>query len=148
MKMEKQSIVTSKWLRAAIFFVVIYFSQFYPYFHLHHHHENNGIEYEFSSHPVDIDITPLSQHHHHHHDDPDDQDTGKHQHSYDKHIDWHLIRSQSPRIHSFDSFVTTIESLNLPTLNNSLLFQLVEQNIQKTITSRNASLVRGPPCFS
>lgn len=86
MKNEPSNIISSAWLRSLLFPALVYFSQIYPSYQLDHFHEDSLLGSANSSHSVGFDVEHSSDHHH-------DED---HQHTFNKHIDWHIIRIQAP----------------------------------------------------
>lgn len=84
----------SRALQVGIILAVVYFSQVYPFVHFHHTHTDCDVPIEVSVHPMD------SQPHHSQHDHDEDrhhQEDGEHHHhhEFDKHVDWHIIRSST-----------------------------------------------------
>jgi hypothetical protein len=98
MNSEPNSIMTSRWLRSFLVLVFVVFGQVYPYHHLHHSHDDSYFEFEISSHPIEVDVEHSSDHHH----DGDAPHPENHQHAYDKHIDWHVVRTQNQTTSAFD----------------------------------------------
>jgi hypothetical protein len=121
--------------------VIVYFSQVYPFHHLHHFHDEGVSEFEISSHPIEVDVEHSSDHHH----DGDIPHTNDHQHTYDKHIDWHIIRIQNSRtLTSDDQYL--FSSSSLTQLNNRKLI-CFDQKELPYIDGSNvySSIIRGPP---
>ena len=99
MKNGYYNLMTSRYLRFFLITVLVYFSQVNPFNHIHHFHEDGLLEFEISSHPVEIDIEHESDHHH----DSDSSHKNDHQHTYDNQIDWHIVRTQSQKSLSFEN---------------------------------------------
>lgn len=101
--------MTTRWFRVIFLSVLVYFGQVSPLFHLHHFHDDGITEFEFSSHSVDIDVDHSSDHHH----DGDRPHSNDHQHNFDTPVDWHVVRTQSPRTLAFDDqrFVSSVPTI-------------------------------------
>jgi len=133
--------MTSGWLRSWAFLVLVYFSHVYPFYHLHHSHDDGWLGHEISSHPIEVDVEHPSDHHH----DRTTPHTNDHQHTYDKHIDWHIIRTQNPRTLTFDDqYLFSSTSFVFTTENNiSCIYHrdpiCVDGNCVPSI------IIRGPP---
>ena len=135
MKKGHNNIITSHWLRSSIILVLLYFSQVYSFEHLHHVH--GLLEFEISSHSVVVEGEHLSDHHH----------DGDHQHKYDKHIDWHILRTRSQQTVIIDDqyivsllpFIISAEGDVSYIVNEDILF--IDDS------SRLSLIIRGPPFF-
>ena len=135
MKKGHNNIITSHWLRSSIILVLLYFSQVYSFEHLHHVH--GLLEFEISSHSVVVEGEHLSDHHH----------DGDHQHKYDKHIDWHILRTRSQNTVIIDDqyivsllpFILSDDNDASNIVNDDILF--IDDS------SRLSLIIRGPPFF-
>lgn len=133
MKNRHNKIITSYWLRSSIILVLLYFSQSYSFAHLHHAH--GLLEFEISSHSVVVDGEHLSDH------------DGDHQHEYDRHIDWLILRTRSQHTVIIDDqyivsllpFIISAEGDVSYIVNEDILF--IDDS------SRLSLIIRGPPFF-
>ena len=134
MENRHNKIITSHWLRSSLILVLLYFSQSYSFDHLHRAH--GLFEFEISSHSIVVDGGNLSDHH-----------DGDHQHEYDKHIDWHILRTRSQNkviiddqyIVSLLPFIISAEGDVSYIVNDDILF--IDDS------SRLSLIIRGPPFF-
>lgn len=141
MKNGDNNIFTSRWLRSFLLLALVYFSQIYPFSHLHHAHEDSLLEFGSSFFPVDVEVEHSSTHHH----DDELPQTNNHQHTFDKHIDWHILRTQTIKTLSFDEqYCFSSIPFILTNGNNSVYYNyentpfLDEQYVSSLI-------IRGPP---
>lgn len=134
MENRHNKIITSHWLRSSLILVLLYFSQSYSFDHLHRAH--GLFEFEISSHSVVVDGEHLSDHH-----------DGDHQHKYDKHIDWHILRTRSQNTVIIDDqyivsllpFILSDDNDASNIVNDDILF--IDDS------SRLSLIIRGPPFF-
>lgn len=121
-------------MRSSIILVLLYFSQAYTFDHLHHAH--GLLEFEISSHSIVVDGGNLSDHH-----------DGDHQHEYDKHIDWHILRTRSQQTVIIDDqyivsllpFIISAEGDVSYIVNEDILF--IDDSPLLSL------IIRGPPFF-
>ncbi len=133
MENRHNKIITSHWLRSSLILVLLYFSQSYSFDHLHRAH--GLFEFEISSHSVVVDGEHLSDH------------DGDHQHKYDKHIDWHILRTRSQNTVIIDDqyivsllpFILSDDNDASNIVNDDILF--IDDS------SRLSLIIRGPPFF-
>lgn len=141
MKNEYKNIITSRLLLSCLSLAILYFSQVTPFYHIHHFHQNDLLEFEISTHPVEVDLAHFSEHHH----DQDRPHANDHQHTFDNQIDWHIVRTQLQKILSFhDQYI-------FPSLSNSIA---VDENTSSIgykkppdlqTFQKFALIIRGPP---
>lgn len=143
MKNEYKNIITSPGLRSILFLAILYFSQVYPFYHLHHFHDEGFLEFELSSPPIKVDIEHSSDHHH----NSDTPQTDGHNHTFDKHIDWHITRTQNPRTKtSADQYLFVSLSLSF-SINQKFSSVDNEEFIYIYNYHISPSFIRGPPLF-
>lgn len=141
MKNENKNIITSRWLRSFCFLVVVYFSQVYPFYHLHHIHKDSFLDFEISSHPLEVEVDHSSDHHH----EEDASHTKDHQHAFDKYINWNIIRTQKPKTLTFyDQHILPYIPFILNNDNNISCYELsaLLYNDDNFVTLKT---IRGPP---
>jgi hypothetical protein len=143
MKNEYKNILISPWFRSALLLVIVYFGQVYPSYHLHHSHEEGSWGVEISSHPIEVDVERSSDHHH----DGATPHTNDHQHTYDKHIDWHFIRTQNPRTLTINDQCFFFSIASVFTKNDNIPCIAYEGFICIDGNCVPSSIIRGPPLF-
>lgn len=141
------NIIYSRWLRLSLLLVLVYFSQIYPFYHLHHSHNDDIWDITVSSHPVDIEVAHSqdeSDHHHQHHDE-DRPQPESHQHTYDKHIDWHLLRTHHSTRLTIDKLPSLVISFkeNSPDQLSTIFIHL--PTFSKDKSDIASLLTRAPP---
>lgn len=70
------------WSKLALVFLLVYFSQVYPYVHFHHSHDDAGFPIEISMHLIDVEADACTDHH----------EDGHHHHTIDQGTDWYAVR--------------------------------------------------------
>ncbi len=142
MKNYNNNIFHSRFLRAFLLLLMVYFSQVSPFHLTNHFHEKS---FELNSHPVDFDDNHASDHHHH---DEDSPHTQNHQHSYDNQIDWHIVRTQLTQNKSFETnSIVSKRTIFIP-LHNSENYRT---NFKPPFIERyqhTSFITRGPPSLS
>jgi len=141
MKNEFKNIITSRLLRSFLFLAIVYFSQVYPFYHFHHFHDEGYSEFELSSHPIEVDVEHSSDHHH----DGATPHNNDHQHTYDKHIDWHIIRTRNPRTLTFDDQYLFSSTSSIFTNDNNISYIVYKRFICIVGNCVPSSIIRGPP---
>jgi hypothetical protein len=139
MKNGYNRILRIPWMKLFFILTIFYFSQFYSYIHLHHSHDNGALPVEISLHPIDVD------HDHDHEDLPGNHHPEDHQHTFDKHIDWHVIRTQNSGTFRFDDkYHCSSKSFILINNNN---FSCIDYKEIPYIDYDSVSslIIRGPP---
>ena len=142
MKKKPKDIITSRWLRSFLFLAILYFSQIYPFSPLHHDHGDSLLEFGINSFPIEVDLEHSSDHHHH---DTDEPHTNDHQHSFDNHIDWHIVRTQNPRTSTFDELYFFSSNPYVFANNNSLFNSPLKEYLYIEKCQTSALVIRGPP---
>ena len=141
MKNQYSNHINCGWLRSFLFLVIVCSSQVYSFHHLDHYHDVDLLQTEKNVNPDEAAVEYSTDHHH----DENAQDSGDHQHTYTKHLDWHISRVQNPRGLTLDhqypsasivSYVT-ISSNRSSVVNRDILY--IDGDYFPTI------YVRGPP---
>ena len=148
MKLDSRKNSFNRLLLLSLIVLVLYFSQVYPYTHCHHVHVDSDDPIERNTHQTDVE--PAHVHHGHDHEDVPHQpgNTHHHDHEFDKHVDWHVVRTHSNSIQSHFEFAYISIQVDI-TSTTSVSFW--RYRADKTILPESASLdgidSRGPPIF-
>ena len=144
MKKGHYNIIASLWFRSFLLLFLVCFSQLAPFYHLNHSHNQDS--FRFVSDPLEIDAKESLDHHHfHYHKAQTDRDD--HQHTYDEHFAWHIIRAQNPRILIFEEqyFISSIPHI---ITNDNYASEVVNEDFLFTDENYLPSfIIRGPPLF-
>lgn len=143
MKNKDNNITTSRWLRYFLIIVLAYFSQISSYYYIHHIHQDGELDFGANTYLFEADVEHTSGHH-----DGNNPPTPYHQHTYNKHIYWNIVRIQNPRTITSDeeypftpnSFVLSIDN-KLSNIDNAKFLFIDDNNASSLV-------IRGPPLFS
>lgn len=141
MKNGHNNIIISKWFRFCILLAFVYSSQVYSHFHSVHSHEEGSIEY--ASLLIEVDLEHSLYHRHHHHKSLPQSDD--HQHAYDKHINWHVIRTQFQNTLTIDDQYIFSSIQFILTDDNNLSYYDFKELPLLDECHASSSIIRGPP---
>ncbi len=137
--------MTSRGMRTFLFLILVYFSQVNPFYHVHHFHDDGLMEFEISSHPVDVNVEHPSDHTHDEQDKPHSND---HQHTYDNQIDWHIVRTQLQKTNSDDNRYIFCANLIILTDNTGTSYYDILKPPLIDSYKTSSLIIRGPPLFA
>lgn len=133
------NIITSQWFRFFVLLAFVSSIPVYSLYHSFHSHEESSIE--LTSLPIEIDLEH-SLNHHHHNTLPQSDD---HQHTYDKHINWHVIRTPFQNILNIDDQYTCFSTSFIVSDDNNSSNCNLEEFPFLDECGALPSIIRGPP---
>lgn len=140
MKNGYKLIVGSQWFRICLLLAFTYSSQAFSLHHSIHSHEESSIEIASTLSEDDLEHSLY-----HHHPDETLPRNDDHQHTYDEHINWHVIRAQFRATSTVnDSYALSFTSLSLTDDTRSIYCDL-EQILFLKEYHASYTISRGPP---